>query len=113
MSLAGTCRMPLTFRKKVSNSRTWRARPPSSSPFARVAWDLLTEFHAPWTVVKIWYAPEMDDGAWCAEFENGKYRDVDVLVVNQARDKLKVAALPKKPARLESRAAQAFTQVRK
>jgi len=80
-------------------------RPPSSSPSARVAWDLLTKFHTPWVIVNMWYAPEMDDGAWCAQFENGKYKDVDVLVVNQVRDQLKAAALSKKLARLQSKIA--------
>lgn len=95
----------------MSNSRTWRERPPSSSPSARVAWDLLTEHHPTWSLIKIWYAPEMDDGAWCGEFENGQYSDVDVLVVNHVRNKLKVAALTKKLAALEARAALASKPV--
>lgn len=63
--------------------KTWTSKPPSSSLSGQVAWDLLSASYAPWHIVKLWYAPEMDDGAWCAQFDNGECRDVDVLVTRQ------------------------------
>jgi XTP/dITP diphosphohydrolase len=34
-------------------------------------------------IVELWYVPEMDDGAWCAKYEDGHVSDVDVLVTSQ------------------------------
>lgn len=84
-------------------TKIWTKRPPASSPRGQVAWDLLGEMHAEWRIAELWFAPEMDDGAWCARFDNGEYDDVDVLVTTHRADQLRMLRMYFKAGRLAAR----------
>lgn len=61
-------------------------RPPSNRPGARCAFDYLTKVHAPLLIVRLWFAREMDDGVWCAQMSDGRFKEIDVLVINYYRN---------------------------
>jgi inosine/xanthosine triphosphate pyrophosphatase family protein len=70
-------------------SKIWTSRLPASSESGRVAWDRLSAERPGSKIVELWFASQMDDGAWCARYEDGHCSDVDVLAtaqqVNHAR----------------------------
>lgn len=74
-------------------SKIWKQRPPASSLGGQVAWDMLSNVLPHQKIVELWYAPEMDDGAWCARYDNGECHDVDVLVTRHEVNKRKSAKL--------------------
>lgn len=59
----------------------YTTRPPANCVGARIAWDLIS-CRDERTIKLLWYAPEMDDGTWCAEMSDGEYEEEDVLVVS-------------------------------
>lgn len=69
-------------RHGATMGNRYTARPPSNCVGARIAWDLISARDAR-TIILLWYAPEMDDGTWCAEMSDGEYEEVDVLVSNR------------------------------
>jgi hypothetical protein len=71
-------------------------RPASKNQGARIAWDELSRRAAlmtpPRTLDRLWFAPEMDDGFWCARLhkiadeEDEDYIDMDVLEVSDRKN---------------------------
>jgi hypothetical protein len=69
--------------------KIWKKRPPASSLGGQVAWDMLSPEFPEHPIVELWYARDMDDGAWCARFSNGECRDVDVLVTRHRVNRIR------------------------
>jgi hypothetical protein len=60
----------------------YKSRPPSNCLGARIAWDVISAPPERRKIAELWYAPEMDDGTWCAQMDDGEYEEMDVLETN-------------------------------
>jgi inosine/xanthosine triphosphate pyrophosphatase family protein len=69
--------------------KIWKQRPSASSLGGQIAWDMLANCRPRQKIVELWYAPEMEDGAWCAKYDNGECLDIDVLVTRHEVNKRK------------------------
>lgn len=71
-------------------------RPAAKNKGARIAWDVLSKRAVfktpPRTLATLWFAPEMDDGFWCAQLEGSdadgqkEFIDMDVLEVSDRKN---------------------------